>query len=85
MYAEDRFYHSQILHRGADGQVREMEQYTYDSHTTIYDVLVFEGSRMVRVNCGPLSIMICNWKPAHYAVERHFELEKAGHNPSIHA
>ena len=77
MYAQDRFYRSQVLHRGHDGKVREMDQYTYDSHSTLYDVLVFEGSKFVRVNSGPLSIFISNWKPAHYAIERHFELEKA--------
>lgn len=84
MYAQDRFYRSQVLHRGHDGKVREMDQYTYDSHSTLYDVLVFEGFVMVRTNSGPLSNMIDKWRPAHYAIERHFELEKAGHNPAIH-
>lgn len=81
-YAQDRFYHSQILHRGHDGEVREMEQYTYESHSTLYDVLVFEGSKFVRVNCGSLSCMIDKWTPAHYEIERHFNLEHVGPNPS---
>ncbi len=78
MYAQDRFYRSWTLHRGADGQLRNMEQFTYESHGAIYDVLLFEGLKLVRVNCGPLSNMISDWKPAHYAIESHFELTGEG-------
>lgn len=73
-YAQDRFYHTRIQHRGADGQVRKMEQFTYESYGTLYDILVFQGTQFVRVNCGPLSNVISDWKPAHYAISDHFKL-----------
>ncbi len=87
MYAQDRFYRNWMFHRGADGQLRNMEQFTYESHSSVYDVLLFEGSMFVRENCGPLSCFISKWKPAHYAIASHFELDKAGYrcNTGIHA
>jgi hypothetical protein len=81
MYARDRFFHTQILHRSPDGKMRKMKQYSYElqsvlgkSYTTFYDVLVFENSKFVRTNCSALSNMISDWKPAHYAIEQHFDL-----------
>ena len=74
--SNDRFYRTWILHRGADGALRNIEQFTYDSHKVIYDVLLFEGTKLVRTNYGPLSNIISDWKPAHYAIEAHFNLNK---------
>ena len=78
MYAQSRFYRSDSQFKGADGRIRQAVVYSYESHSVLYDMLLIEGMKFVRVNCGGLSNMICNWKPAHYAIERHFELEKAG-------
>lgn len=73
-YAEDRFYKSAAQFEGADGHVRQAAVYTYDSHTTLYEVLLIEESKFVRTNCGALSNLISDWTPAHYAIEHHFSL-----------
>lgn len=84
MYSKDRFSQSDAQFKGADGRVRTATVYTYESHAKIYDVLLIEGMKFVRTNCGSISNMIDKWTPAHYAIESHFRLVHAGHNPSFH-
>ena len=72
--AEHRFYKSDTQFRGADSRVRPAAVYSYESHKALYDVLEIEGLRFVRVNMGPLSNLICDWRRHHYAIEHHFGL-----------
>ena len=72
--AQDRFYDSWVLHRGADGVLRNMHQFTYETHNALYDVLVFEGAKFYRKNCGALSNLISSITPIHYAIENHFSI-----------
>lgn len=72
--ASDRFYNSSGLHKGADGKVRPSHTYSYETHTTLYDIVKIEGLLFVSVNCGKLSNLICDWTPIHYRIESHFGL-----------
>ena len=76
--SQSRFFKSDSRFKGHDGRTRDATVYSYETHDALYDVLLIEGGKYVRVNCGQLSDMISSWKPIHYAIEAHFELEKAG-------
>ncbi len=73
-------------HKGADGKVRESATYTYETtgrDAAIYDVVIIEGLQFVRVNMGPLSNFITDFKPVHYEIINHFRLNRA--SPRISA
>ena len=72
--SEDRFSQHEALFRGADDVLRTAKVYTYEATTGLYDVLVIEGMRFVRVDMGKPSNLITAWKPHHYAIEKHFGL-----------
>ncbi len=71
---ENRFSNWTGLHKGADGKVRESATYAYESTMAFYEISVIEGHMFVSTNCGPLSNLICDWKPHHYAIADHFGL-----------
>ena len=71
---QHRFSHHNGLHRGADGITRASATFTYESGKALYDIVVIEGLQFVRVNCGPLSNMVSDWTPHHYAIAAHFAL-----------
>lgn len=70
--AKDRFNKCYGLHRGADGITRDSITYSYETHNSLFDIVVIEGSKFYRVNMGRLSQMISNIKPIHYEIEIHF-------------
>lgn len=75
--ALDRFSSHWTRFRGADGVTRPVHVFTYESHAVLYDVLVFENennAKFYRKNCGPLSSLISNITPIHYAIESHFNV-----------
>ena len=72
--SESRFYTGDSSFKGADGILRAAKVFSYESQRSLYDVLVIEGMKFVRVNNGQISNMISNWKPHHYAIENHFNL-----------
>lgn len=73
--ATDRFYLGQFNYRvDGDDALHTAPLYSYESKSTLYDVLVLNGMRYVRVNCGPWSNIISAWKLPHYEIERHFGL-----------
>lgn len=74
MYAKDRFYQSTVTFKKKDGGTVTGEQYTYESHARLYDVVRLNGGLLVRINMGSLSPFICDWTPAHYEIENHFDL-----------
>lgn len=80
---QDQFYQGAATFKGADGRVREATVYSYESASILYDVLMIEGSMYVRTNTGQLSNMISSWRPIHYRIVDHFNLEHAGQNPSF--
>lgn len=80
----DRYSDHAGLHKGADGQIRESHCYSYESHNALYDIILIAGLQFVRVNMGPLSNMISDWKPHHYKIADHFNLHEAP-NPAIYA
>ena len=74
-YADDRFSKSWFNFRNSvTGELVSMEIFVYESHSFIYDVTKIDGSLVVRVNCGQWSNLISDWKPAHYAICDHFNL-----------
>ena len=70
----ERFSKRDIRFKGADETMRYAKVYTYETHDKLYDVMIIDGLKLVRVNCGQLSNMISNWKPIHYKIEQHFNL-----------
>lgn len=70
----NRYSKIDILHRGADGVLRSAKVYCYEATNGLYDVVVIEGAQFVRVDMGPLSNLISDWKPHHYAICSHFGL-----------
>ena len=74
-YSDDRFLKGWFNYRSPKGEFVSVEQFTYESHSFIYDVLPRNGQLLVRVNCGKWSNLITDWKPAHYAVCDHFNLK----------
>ena len=70
----DRFSKCHTLFRGADDVLRNVEVYTYEAHNGLYDLLIIDGLKFVRVDMGQLSNMIDAWKPHHYKIEQHFNL-----------
>lgn len=78
--SKDRFSSHEGLFKGADKIIRKSKVYTYETGTghsvfaAIYDIVIIEGSKFVRVNCGPCSNLISDWKPIHYAIDSHFNL-----------
>ena len=59
---------------GADGKVRPAEVYTYETKNDLYDIYIIEGKKFVRINMGKLGVLISDWHPIHYEIERHFKL-----------
>ena len=73
--ANDRFYKSNCTFIKKVTKEKVIAPvYTYETKTKLFDVLVYENSKFVRVNMGPWSNIIDHWEPIHYAIEKHFKL-----------
>lgn len=72
--SQKRFLKGDARFRGADGIIREAKVYSYETQSKLYDIILIDGMKLVRVNCGQLSNMISDWKPIHYRIEQHFKL-----------
>lgn len=72
--SESRFSKGDTRFLGADGKIRPAKVYTYETHNTLYDIYIIEGAKFVRINMGKLGVLISDWHPIHYEIERHFHL-----------
>lgn len=72
--SSDRFFKGDTRFKGADNRIRPAEVFSYETHTTLYDVLRIEDMLFVRVNSGRLGLLISDWKPIHYSISHHFGL-----------
>ena len=72
--SENNFSFGDTRFLGADGKVRPAEVYSYETKNDLYDIYIIEGKKFVRINMGKLGVLISDWHPIHYAIERHFNL-----------
>ena len=72
--SEDNFSRGDTSFLGADGKIRPAKIYAYETKTDLYDILIIEKKKFVRINMGKLGVLISDWHSIHYAIESHFHL-----------
>ena len=72
--ASDRFYQGSFNYRAAGGGVETAPLYSYESGSTLYDVLLLDGRKYYRSNMGQWFVTLGGIKRVHSDIERHFNI-----------